>query len=526
MRSRSLLLLAAVGASLTACVGDAPVAPADPVVTPLPALPTSVAEPYVVLFTGDSEAGAAAAATARIIALAPSLRTASPGALVTGRVAEGEPLVEQLPALGAAMFRLTSAEARAVAADPGVAVVEPVRVATALQSTRAATLSWALDRTDAPSLPLDGFVTRRGASGSGARIAIFDTGIRWSHQELASRVVLGFDAFTGKVRTSGDSVGHGTAVAGTAGGRTLGLAAAAQFIDIKVLNGKGSGTSLELVRGVDFLLAERRKNPAIPVVANFSLGFAGGSVVIDSAVARLVNAGIPVVAAAGNDGGNACNVSPARLPAAITVGASDQSDARATFSNAGSCVDLFAGGVQVRAPWMTADNAVVLISGTSLSAPVVTGAIASALAANPKASPAQLAAWLTRDAVAGKLRGLPTGTANRLLQFSTLALPAAAAPAPAPSPAPPPPAPAAGTVSAAFTVACTKLACLLASQATGASALAATYAWNLGPVTYRGVGAQRLGVTYAAAGTYAVTLEVTDAAGRVSRSTQQFSVKP
>ena len=524
--SAAAVSLAALTAS--AC-SDAPsTAPASapaPVVTPLPA---SDVEPFVVLFAGGNDPADAARVTERLIQLAPSLRIAAPGGVgVTARVADLDPLVEQLPTLGGALLRVSGDEARAIAQDPGVAVIEPVRVATALGTTRTATLSWALDRTDLPALPLDGYVTRMGTNGGGARIAIFDTGIRWTHQELAGRVVAGYDAFAARAKTSWDSVGHGSAVAGVSGGATLGLSNAAQFIDIRVLNSKGSGTSVELVRGVDFLLAEKKKAPSIPIVANFSLGFAGGSTLIDSTVARLVAAGITVVAAAGNDGGDACNVSPARLPAAITVGASDQKDARATFSNIGSCVDIFAGGVSVRSPWNTADNALVLVSGTSLSAPVVTGAVATALGANPTATPAQVAAWLVRDAATGRVTGLTAATPNRMLQLKSVTLPAASTtPTPTPTPTPPPtPAPA-PAVNAAFTVSCTGLSCILASTATGAAALTATYAWNLGSLIYTGVGVQRLGVRYGAAGTYSVTLKVTDTAGRTASTTQTFSVRP
>lgn len=531
MLVRSARRLSAAAAALFAA------ACADPTALPSTSQVVDVAPPpdtraYVVLFPGPADSAAASATLDRLASSVPSLRVSTrdltPG--VTARVLDaGDAPIEPLHALGGAVLRLTASDAQLVSTDPGVLLVEPVKYAQALATTRSATTSWALDRVDQVALPLDGYVTRLATAGSGVRVAIFDTGIRWTHREVAGRVIAGFDGFTNQAKGSGDAHGHGTAVASTVGGATLGLASAAKFLDIRVLNAQGSGTSVELVRGVDFLLAERKKNPTIPVVANFSLGFAGGSVLIDSTVARLVNAGIAVVAAAGNDAGDACRTSPARLPAAITVGASDARDARATFSAIGSCVDVFAPGVQVLIASAASDAAQALASGTSFSSPITAGAVATALAANVTAKPAQLAAWVVRDASTGRITGLPAGTPNRLLRVANVTLTGTTT---APTPVTPPPTPVTPApttpagLSAAFNASCTGLVCTLTATATGTEALRATYTWTLAPgAMVRGIGLQRLTVRYGMPGTYTLRLDLLDASGRLTTSSRTVVVK-
>ncbi|MCZ8010772.1 MAG: S8 family peptidase [Gemmatimonas sp.] len=421
------------------------------------------------------------------------------------------------PSLHAAVVTVTEDQADRLRANPRVLAVEPVQPTSLFAATLLSTSSWALDRLNQPLLPLDGRTTRFSNAGQGVRIAIFDSGIRWTHAELAGRVAGGFDAFTNAPKQSGDVHGHGTLVASLAAGRTYGLASSATLLDVRVMNTSGSGSSLELVRGADWVIAEK-KRVAGPMVANLSLGVAGGSAVVDALVDRLRAAGIVVVVAAGNASTDACTVSPARAPAAITVGASANgaADTRAPFSNGGACIDLSAPGAAVPGAGMASDAALVSASGTSMSSPLVAGAAAAYLGVTKTATPDAVTAWLLAESTTGRMTGLLPNTPNRLLTLQRL--PGVAAPAPAPTPTPTPtpkptptptPTPTAGTF--ALTSSCAARVCTIdASVPTNTSAASVNsvvYTWAIGPfTTTAGTNLRRMTVNFGSPGTVTITV--------------------
>ncbi len=217
------------------------------------------------------------------------------------------------------------------------------------------------------------------------RAYIIDTGIRFSHNEFGGRATSGFDAVDGG--SADDCNGHGTHVAGTVGGATYGVAKSVRLVGVRVLNCQGSGTNAQVVGGIDWVTANAESNPSVPAVANMSLG-GGANSSIDTAVNNSINAGVTYAIAAGNGNAlgqrqNACNYSPARVPNAITVGATQNNDAAASFSNYGTCVDILAPGVNITSSWSTSNTATNTISGTSMATPHVAGAAALLLQANP-----------------------------------------------------------------------------------------------------------------------------------------------
>ncbi|WP_174536090.1 S8 family peptidase [Micromonospora chalcea] len=300
--------------------------------------------------------------------------------------------------------KMTAAQARRLAADPAVAYVEQDRVMTTQATQTGAT--WGLDRIDQRNLPLSTTYTYPNTA-SNVRAYIIDTGIRTTHSDFGGRATWG----TNTVDTNNtDCNGHGTHVAGTVGGTKYGVAKSVRLVAVKVLNCSGSGTTAGVISGVNWVTS----NAVKPAVANMSLG-GGASTTLDNAVANSINSGITYALAAGNSSANACNSSPARVAAAITVGATTSTDARASYSNYGSCVDIFAPGSSITSAWRTSDTATNSISGTSMASPHVAGAAALVLSANTSYTPAQVASYLTSNATTGKVTSPGSGSPNRLL---------------------------------------------------------------------------------------------------------------
>lgn len=290
--------------------------------------------------------------------------------------------------------------------DPRVAYVEQDQTVTTTATQSGAT--WGLDRIDQRRLPLDGRYVYN-TTAPDVTAYIIDTGIRADHQEFGGRVVGGVTAIQDG-RGSGDCNGHGTHVAGTVGGSTYGVAKGVRLFAVRVLDCAGSGSNSGVIAGVDWVSYNHRK----PAVANMSLG-GGASRALDDAVSASISRGVTYVVAAGNENQNACNSSPARVGSAVTVGASTRSDSRASFSNYGSCLDLFAPGQDITAAWSSSGGATNTISGTSMASPHVAGAAALYLQSNQSASPSTVASRIINSATTGALSSIRTGSPNRLL---------------------------------------------------------------------------------------------------------------
>jgi subtilisin family serine protease len=308
-------------------------------------------------------------------------------------------------------FELSASEAtaRTYAKDPRVAYVEANQTVH-IMGTENNPPSYGLDRVDQRNLPLDHKYTFP-TTASNVHAYIIDTGIRTTHQEFGGRASVGTDT-VGDGRNGQDCNGHGTHVSGTVGGSTVGLAKGVKLVAVRVLDCNGSGTNAGVIKGVDWVT----KNAIKPAVANMSLG-GGASAALDAAVQRSINAGVTYAIAAGNENQNACNDSPARVGAAITVGATDASDNRASFSNFGTCVDIFAPGVNIVSSFISGNSntARATLSGTSMATPHVTGAAALLLGQNPNLSPAQVRDTLVKNSTPNKVKNPGTGSPNKLL---------------------------------------------------------------------------------------------------------------
>ncbi|MFE5623292.1 S8 family peptidase [Streptomyces virginiae] len=424
-----------------------PFAPLVPAAALLAAAATAIAPPP------DTTATAAAdePVSPYVVVLKDTASRAPTRALAAEAAKSGDevgPVYEA--ALDGFAVRTTAARAAALAADPRVASVE---ADTVFHVTGAGTdtgagagtptgagpedtallpqspAPWSLDRIDQRELPLDGSYTYATKAG-GVTVYILDTGINTRHQEFGGRARAGHNAVF--LEGSRDCNGHGTHVAGTVGGQTYGVAKGVSLVSVKVADCRGDGRLSGMLKGLDWVVKDAARTPATPAVANMSMG-GTRSRALDAAVLRIVSSGITFVAAAGNDGRNACGGSPASVPQALTVGATDAADRRAPFSNHGSCVDLFAPGVAVVSARKDSTTGTARSSGTSMAAPHVAGAAALLLAGGTARTPAQVSEALVRGAVPGRITGLPAGTPNLLLHVPGNAVPDPTANATAPA---------------------------------------------------------------------------------------------
>ncbi|AMM29795.1 S8 family peptidase [Acinetobacter pittii] len=269
---------------------------------------------------------------------------------------------------------------------------------------------WGLDRIDQKNLPLDSAYSYL-QTGSGTTAYIVDTGILSTHQQFSGRVLSGYTAISDGNGTS-DCHGHGTHVAGTVGGSTYGVAKNVSLVPIRILGCDGSGASSNVIAGLDWIL----KNGKKPAVVNISLG-GEANASLDSAVENLFNNGYVMVVAAGNSNTDACSSSPARVSKAITVAATDSTDTRASYSNYGSCVDIFAPGSQINSSWIGSNTATKVLNGTSMATPHVVGVVAEMLQSTPTATPQTISTNLLNQASNNVVKN-PSGSPNRLLYKS------------------------------------------------------------------------------------------------------------
>ncbi len=279
-----------------------------------------------------------------------------------------------------------------------------------IDATTQSNPDWGLDRIDQKTLPLNSAYSYL-QTGSGTTAYIVDTGILSTHQQFSGRVLSGYTAISDGNGTT-DCNGHGTHVAGTVGGSMYGVAKNVSLVPIRILGCDGSGASSNVIAGLDWIL----KNGKKPAVVNMSLG-GDANTSLDSAVENLFNNGYVMVVAAGNSNTDACSSSPARVSKAITVAATDNTDTRASYSNYGSCVDIFAPGSQINSSWIGNNTATKILNGTSMATPHVAGVVAEMLQSTPNATPQTISTNLVNQASSNVVKN-PSGSPNRLLYKS------------------------------------------------------------------------------------------------------------
>ncbi|MFI6550594.1 S8 family peptidase [Streptomyces prunicolor] len=397
LRSNKLRLAAITGAATAALVGGLTALPAQAAPATGTVLaagsPTAVDGSYIVTLKKSAGLKASSAAGKGLVKEYGGTVTKTFGTVLNGYAAS-----------------LSATEAKRLAADPAVAAVEQNQ-RVHLTDTTQSSAPWGLDRIDQAALPLSGTYTYPDSAGSGVTVYVIDTGVRITHTQISGRAAYGYDAVDGDT-TASDGNGHGTHVATTIAGSTYGVAKKANIVAVRVLDNSGSGTTAGVIAGIDWVTS----NHTSPAVANMSLG-GSASTSLDTAVANSISSGVTYAVAAGNSAANASSYSPARVSTAITVGATTSTDAKASYSNYGSILDIFAPGSSILAGYNTSDTATATLSGTSMATPHVAGAAAVYLSGHTSSTPAQVATALVNGATSGVVTSAGTGSPNKLLKL-------------------------------------------------------------------------------------------------------------